>query len=66
MDNDLMKKFLRYTSMPFEFLIIIGGSTWLGYWLDKRFGTYPWLMIAMAAFGFFAAIYHVFKTLKNK
>lgn len=35
-------------------------SAWLGYWLDGRFHTLPWLTILFVFLGAGAAFYHVY------
>lgn len=37
----------------------------LGKWLDGKFGTEPWIFIALAAFGFLITIYGIVKIVKN-
>jgi F0F1-type ATP synthase assembly protein I len=34
----------------------------VGYWLDQRLGTDPWLVLAGALLGMIVAFYHFFKT----
>jgi F0F1-type ATP synthase assembly protein I len=34
----------------------------VGYWLDQRLGTYPWLLLAGGVLGMTVAFYHFFKT----
>lgn len=34
---------------------------WLGYWLDQRWGTEPWLVILGAALGFVVGMTHLMK-----
>jgi F0F1-type ATP synthase assembly protein I len=41
-------------------------SAWLGYWLDRRLGTLPWLTIVMVFFGAGAAFYHVYRAVLGK
>ena len=36
-----------------------------GYWIDKRFGTAPVFVLAGAAFGMFAVVYHLYKAYKS-
>jgi ATP synthase protein I len=37
-----------------------------GYWLDKRFGTQPWLLLLGAGFGLFAGFYQFAKTVGRR
>ncbi len=66
MDKDLLKKFAKYSSMPFEFFVMIGGGAYLGNWLDKKFETGYALTIILAILGFSAALYHIFKSIKKE
>ncbi len=65
MDPDILRKFAKYSSMPFEFFVMIGGGAWLGSWLDKKFGTNPWLTFILAIVGFGAALYHILSSIKK-
>ncbi len=65
MDTDILKKFAKYSSMPFEFFVMIGGGAWLGSWLDKKFDTKPWLTFILAIVGFASALYHVLSSIKK-
>lgn len=57
---------LRYigaaTTVGFEFLATILLPGGLGYWLDGRFDTRPWLMIAGGVFGFGVGLYRMLKS----
>jgi F0F1-type ATP synthase assembly protein I len=44
------------SSIGFEIAIEIVGPAYLGYWLDKRYKTGPWLMYLFLAFGIGAVI----------
>lgn len=39
----------------------LGLSAWLGYWLDGRLGTRPWLTIVMVFVGASAAFYSIYR-----
>ncbi len=51
--------------LPFTFVgaIILGGT--LGYFLDRRLHSKPWLMILFGAVGFFAGIREVLRRLPS-
>jgi len=51
-----------YTGLGIQLAATIGGMTWLGWWLDEKFETKPWLLIAFAMFGGFAGIFNFIKT----
>jgi len=38
----------------------------VGYWLDKKFGTAPWLMLGCSAAGFAAGLYSVIRQTIHK
>ncbi len=65
MDTKLLNKLVRYTSMPFEFFVLIGGGAWFGSWLDKILHTSPWLAFVFAILGFGSALYHTLKSIKK-
>ena len=41
--------------------IPIAGGLLLGYWIDKKLGTTPWLTLAGTVLGFIVGFYHFFK-----
>jgi ATP synthase protein I len=43
----------------------VGLGTLLGWWLDKKFGTTPWLLVGGALFGIGVGFYLFFKILMN-
>jgi len=43
----------------------VGLGTLLGWWLDRRFSTSPWLLVAGALFGIGVGFYLFFKILMN-
>ena len=43
------------TTISMELVLPLAG----GYWLDERWGTSPWLMVAGAALGFAVAAVHL-------
>ena len=43
----------------------VGLGTLLGWWLDKKFGTGPWLLVAGSLFGIGVGFYLFFKILMN-
>ena len=47
----------RLAGLGFEFIIAVLLFGWLGYWLDGRCRTAPWLMIAGFGVGFAAGLY---------
>ena len=46
----------------FSFLAELGAITALGWWLDERWGTAPWLTAAGAALGLTVALGHLLRS----
>ena len=61
-----MQAIMKYSGLAFQMLGIIGGSAWLGYWLDGKFGTQPWLTIGLLLLGVFAAVFQVIRSLTKE
>ena len=61
-----MQAVLKYSGLAFQMLAIIGGSAWLGYWLDGRMGTSPWLTIVLLLLGVFLAVFQVIRSLTKE
>lgn len=57
---------MKYSGLAFQMLAIIGGSAWLGYWLDGKFNTGPWLTIVLLLLGVFAAVFQVIRSLTKE
>ena len=47
-------------------LAIIGGSAWLGTWLDGRMNTSPWLTIGLLLLSVFLAVFQVIRSLTKE
>ena len=61
-DASVLRLLGQTAGVGFEFICTVGLPLGLGYWLDKKFGTLPWLMIILGAFGFAAGLYRMLKT----
>ncbi|MBO2008623.1 AtpZ/AtpI family protein [Hymenobacter negativus] len=61
-----MQAVLKYSGLAFQMLVVIGGSAWLGYWLDGRMGTGPWLTIGLLLLGVFIAVFQVIRSLTKE
>jgi F0F1-type ATP synthase assembly protein I len=57
-----MGKYLRYTGIGLQFLVMMGLPMALGWWLDGVIGTRPWLMVGGAVLGIVAAMVFVVRT----
>jgi F0F1-type ATP synthase assembly protein I len=47
----------RYAGLGLTFAFTLLAFAGIGYWLDERFGTSPWLLIAGVFLGFAGALY---------
>lgn len=56
-----MQKAAPYLSLGWNFAVSVGAGTAIGYWLDKRFKTSPWLLLAGMALGLTAAFVGFFR-----
>ncbi len=56
---------LRYSSLGLEMGVSIVIGLLLGLWLDKVFGTKPWLTILFLLFGMAAGFKNVFQLMKE-
>lgn len=55
------QQFLEASSLGLMFPLAIGiGFAW-GYWMDRMFGTKPWLTVIFTAFGVIAAFMNLFR-----
>ncbi len=57
-----MNKYMRYTGMGMQFVVMMGMPMALGWWIDGLVGTRPWLMAAGAVLGIVAAMVFVVRT----
>ncbi|MFO7790665.1 MAG: AtpZ/AtpI family protein [Bacteroidota bacterium] len=59
-------KYLRFTTIAWEMLVIIGAGTWGGVELDKkREGDFPLFTVILSLVSVFIAIYIVIKQTTN-
>ncbi|GAB3734100.1 hypothetical protein GCM10027594_15660 [Hymenobacter agri] len=64
--NSRLQAVVKYSGLAFQMLAIIGGCAWLGYWLDGKFATQPWLTIVLLLLGVFAAVFQVIRSLTKE
>ena len=64
MGFDKLKKPLMYINMGIDFGVAIGLGAFIGYVLDNRFHTNPYLTLIFFLFGLAAAIRNLLKDLK--
>ena len=54
----------KYSGIAFTMLAIIGGSAWLGTWLDGHYqNKTPYYTVGLMLLGLFASLYHVIRSL---
>lgn len=65
-NNNRFKNYLRFTTIVWEMLVIIGAGTWGGFELDKnREGDFPLFTVILSLVSVFIAIYIVIKQTTN-
>lgn len=65
--SDRYRAIAKYSGLAFQMLAIIGGSTWLGTWLDGRFHTRnPWFTIGLMLLGVLVALLQVIRGLTKE
>ena len=64
--SNRLQAVMKYSGLAFQMLAIIGGSAWLGTWLDGRMGTGPWLTIGLLLLGVFLAVFQVIRSLTKE
>lgn len=61
---DQARSVAKYSGIAFTMLAIIGGSAWLGTWLDGHYhNKTPYYTVGLMLLGLFAALYHVIRSL---
>lgn len=62
--SNRLRAFAKYSGLAFQMLAIIGGSTWLGTWLDERYQSRnPWFTIGLMLLGVLVALFQVIRSL---
>jgi len=59
------KRYLRFSSIGIELGLSVVIGLIAGQWLDRRFGTQPWLTLVGLLFGVAAGFRTVYKALKD-
>jgi len=60
-----LKSFINYSSLGLEMGLCVAIGIAFGWFLDSRFGTYPYLMVVFMFFGLGAAMKAVFRVWKR-
>lgn len=58
--------FAKYSGLGIQMLTIIGLGTWLGVWLDGRFGIGPWGTVVLMLLSVFIAMYQVIRSVSSE
>ena len=54
--------FIRFTTLTFQMIGVIGFFSWLGYYLDDKYNSKtPWWTIGLSLFGVFISLYVVIR-----
>lgn len=56
------KEHLEISSLGMEFALTVIAGGFLGYWLDKKCGTSPWLLVIGVLSGFALGLYIVIRS----
>lgn len=51
----------EFAGVGLQLAATIGLGAWLGYWLDRKLGTLPWLTIVLVFLGAGAAFYSIYR-----
>jgi F0F1-type ATP synthase assembly protein I len=55
--------FAMAMELPFVFVGAIVVAALVGWWLDSKLGTAPWLMVALGALGFYTGLREILRRL---
>jgi len=61
----LVVQIAHYSTVGLEMGLAVAVGAGLGYYLDKRLGTHPWLMIVCLFFGIAAGFRSLYRALKR-
>lgn len=61
-----LKTWIRFSNIGLQMAIVIAAGTYLGVWLDEKYpNNYAAFTVGCSLLAIFAALYNVFKQLKN-
>ena len=61
-DNRRFPSWVRYSGAGLELAGATAGLALIGYWVDRRFGTTPWAILAGVVIGIVGGLYNLVKT----
>ena len=64
-DRNLLREGYRLSAVGIEIALCVVLGLGGGMWLDRHFGTFPWLMLLLGAAGIGAAIKVVLRLIKH-
>jgi ATP synthase protein I len=63
-DANMLRTAYELSAGMLSFVVAIGIGWWLGRFLDRSFGTAPWLMVVFSALGLAAGALNVYRTIQ--
>ena len=64
-DDNMWVQLGIYGTVGFQLAIAVVGGLWIGYLLDQKFGTLPWLSIIGLGIGAVGGFYNLFRILNG-
>lgn len=55
----------RYSGIGVQMIVTIGLFTWLGVWLDGKYGWSPWATVVLSLLGVFGAMYQIIRAVSS-
>jgi ATP synthase protein I len=63
--NDVGGGYARFLSLGFTLIVIIGGLTAAGFFVDRWLGTLPLFLLAGLVLGFVAGLIYIYRALES-
>lgn len=63
--NDAGGVYARFLSLGFTLIVIIGGLTAAGFFLDRWLGTLPLFLLVGLVLGFVAGLFYIYRALES-
>jgi len=61
-DENNLRTLGNYLGLGMQLAVTVAAMVLLGYWLDNKFNTSPWLLIIFSFLGIASALYNFLKT----